>query len=61
MVISGTGMSVSKNAWTFAGIDALQELRKIPFFWYVMFIVSVIYNIYKKEPDAFGDTHSSYR
>ena len=23
-----------------------------------MFIVSVIYIIYKKEPDAFGDTHS---
>jgi hypothetical protein len=23
-----------------------------------MFIVSVIYIIYKKEPDAFGDTHT---
>ena len=26
-----------------------------------MFIVSVVYIIYNKEPDAFGDTHSSYR
>ena len=24
-----------------------------------MFIVSKLYIIYKKEPDAFGDTHSS--
>ncbi len=26
-----------------------------------MFIVLVIYIIYKKEPDAFGDTHSFNR
>ena len=58
MVIWGTGMSVLKNAWAFTVKRGSSRIKKNPFFWYVMFIVSIVYIIYKKEPDAFGDTHT---
>ncbi len=51
------GMSVLKNAWTFALIGESSKITKFHFSGMLCSLYQ-LYVIYKKEPDAFGDTHT---